>query len=123
MTENSSSNPVGPLMRSPLEAERDRAMKLGIAFNGTQFTYRDFKYDRLRDAMAYADLDSQRAGHLPDPSLPEEWLEQPLPGVEDMALMQQHGISLERFRYRYRGYLYDRLADALSYAGRHGVTG
>lgn len=123
MTETTSCNPVGPVARSSLEADRGRAMQLGISFNGAQFTFRDFKYDRLRDAMAYAELDSQRAGNLPAASLPEAWLGWPFPGVEDEALMKLHGIRLEGCRYRYRGYLYDRLADALSYACRQGVAG
>ena len=97
-------------------------MQLGIAFNGVQFTYRDFKYDRLRDALAYAELDSLRPGHHPAASRQEDWIERPIASIEDQALMEQHGISLEGCRYRYQGYLYDRLADALSFACRQGTT-
>lgn len=123
MTDAVSLSADRPATSSTVDAYRDRAMQLGVSFNGAQFTFRDFKYDRLRDAVAYAELDRQRGEHFPAASAPETWLERPLPGVEDLALMQQHRISLEGSRYRYRGYLYDRLADALSYACRQGVAG
>lgn len=35
-------------------ADQEHAMRLGIAFNGTQFVYRDFTYDRLADALNYS---------------------------------------------------------------------
>ena len=122
MTDTTSCNTAGSAARSPIEADRDHAMQLGISFNGAQFTFRDFKYDRLRDALAYAELDRLQAGQHAAASLQEDWLERPLPGIEDQALMKQHGISLEGCRYRYKEYLYDRLADALSYAGRQGAA-
>jgi len=91
-------------------------MQLGISFNGTQFVYRDFKYDKLTDAVAYAELDRSRTGAHLTASPPEAWLERPVPSASDDQLMKQYGISLDGGRYRYRDYRYDRLGDAMNYA-------
>jgi hypothetical protein len=98
------------------EADQDRAMRLGIAFNGTQFVYRDFKYDRLADAFSYAELDIQREGRQPVATTSADWLPRPIPNSVDQALMKQYGIIFEDWRYKFRGYRYDRLADAVNYA-------
>ena len=91
-------------------------MGLGISFNGSQFVYRDFKYDRLADAIAYAEVDVEREGKAPAATTAADWLAPPLPGLADQAEMQEHGIVFENRRYKYLDYRYDRLADALNYA-------
>ncbi len=98
------------------ESERNRAMQLGISFNGNQFIYRDFRYDQLPDAIKYAESDIKRQGKPATPTHPEDWLPRPLPSSEDQALMKQYGIVFEAWRYRYQDYRYDRLADAVKYA-------
>ena len=49
--ENASGCPISEISAD----EKTHAMRLGIAFNGTQFIYLDFKYDRLTDAISYAE--------------------------------------------------------------------
>lgn len=100
-------------------AEKERAMQLGVSFNGVQFVFREFKYDKLADALAYAELDAAR-GDCAVPSRPEEWLERPVPGQADQEIMAQFGIGFEGWRYRFGEYRYDRLADALNYARSQG---
>ena len=96
--------------------DQTNAMRLGIAFNGTQFVYRDFKYDRLEDAVAYAELDIERSHPPPVPTAGGDWLARPVPGTADEALMKQLGIVLEGWRYKFQDYRYDRLVDAVNYA-------
>ncbi len=98
------------------EADQDRAMRLGIAFNGTQFVYRDFKYDRLADAFSYAEFDIHREGRQPVATTSADWLPRPIPNSAEQALMKQYGITFEDWRYKFRDYRYDRLADAVNYA-------
>lgn len=101
------------------KADQERAMRMGISFNGTQFVFRDFKYDRLSDAFSYAELDIQREGRQPVATSSANWLTRPTPNNTDRALMQQFGITFEDWRYKFRDYRYDRLADALNYARDH----
>lgn len=100
------------------EVEQNQAMQLGIAFNGVQFVYRDYKYDKLADAMAYAELDSARNGRQPVASA-TDWLARPVPSAAEQALMQLLGVHFEDWRYTFQGYHYDRRVDALRYAKRH----
>ena len=98
------------------DSEKQHAQDLGISFNGTQFAYREFKYDKLPDAITYAELDAHRQGQQKDVSPTPEWLDQTAPSASDQELMRQYGITSEGWRYRYREYRYDRLADAINYA-------
>ncbi|MBK7900402.1 MAG: hypothetical protein KA603_10705 [Azonexus sp.] len=98
------------------EAQQAQAMHLGIAFDGHQFVYHDFKYDRLPDAVAYAELEAARGeGQAPVTNL-EAWHDRPVPSAAERVIMQPLGIRFEGWRYRYHIYRYDRLADALNYA-------
>mgnify|MGYP003595648695 CR=1 FL=1 len=97
-------------------AQQREAMQLGIAFNGFQFVYRDYKYDRLPDAVAYAKLEATRGEGQAAVTNPAAWLDRPVPSAADLEVMQRHGIRFENWRYRFQDYRYDRLADALNYA-------
>lgn len=113
--ENASACPIADI---PTD-ERTHAMRLGIAFNGTQFIYLDFKYDRLTDAISYAEQENARTLNPPVASTPKDWLERPVPSVADLVLMNENGIVFDGWRYRFREYRYDRLADALNYSLQH----
>lgn len=93
------------------------AAALGISSSGRQYHYREFRYDRLADALAYAKLDRARPGYsAPSVEVPCEQL--PGPTAEDDVHMAAHGIRYERGRYLYGPYRYDLLACALDYARR-----
>lgn len=119
MTESTPAVPAASLVSDVSPADQQRAMGLGISFNGTQFVYRDFKYDRLPDAFAYAELDIEREGKAAAATTAADWLARPLPGVADQTQMQELGIIFENWRYKYLDYRYDRLADAVNYAREH----
>lgn len=96
-------------------ADQSNAMRLGISFNGIQFVYRDFKYDRLSDAVSYAELDVQRMHQILF-TVPSEWQPRRVPSMTEQALMTQYGIVFERSCYKYKDYRYDSLVDAINYA-------
>lgn len=98
------------------QVEMNRAMSLGISFNGTQFVCQEFKYDKLADAIAYSELITARDGVQPSVSHAADWLERNVPNEDDQVLMAKYGISFEDWRYKYQDYRYDRLADAVNYA-------
>ena len=58
-TESSEQKPtqaVSPLNQSDTEME-----KYGITYDGTKYTYKTYRYDKLSDAIAYAKLETQRS--------------------------------------------------------------
>lgn len=100
----------------PTSEEKEQALALDVTFNGTQFRYRDFRYDKLADAVAFARLDGLRDGYRSAFRVGPEWLPRPAPSHSEIALMGRHAISFDGRHYRYMNHRYDRLADALSYA-------
>lgn len=107
-----------PISDIPAE-EKAYAMQLGIAFNGMQFVYLDFKYDRLSDAISYAEQEAVRTLKPPVASTPRDWLDRPVPSATDQALMKANGIAFDGRRYKFQEYRYDRLADAVNYSLQH----
>ena len=98
------------------EAQQAQAMHLGIAFDGHQLVYHDFKYDRLPDAVAYAELEVARGDGQAPVTNPEAWRDRPFPSAVDLAVMEPLGIRFEGWSYRYGDYRYERLADAVNCA-------
>ena len=88
-----------------------------ITYDGRQYRYGSYRYDRREDALAYARIARAR-GEVPASSGASP-LEYQSPGPADTALMAELGIKLdERGGYRFGIYRYDRLADALNSAKR-----
>lgn len=100
----------------PTSDEKEQALALDVTYNGTQFRYRDFRYDKLADAVAYARRDGLRAGYRSAFRVAPVWLPRPAPSHSEISLMDRHAISFDGRHYRYMNHRYDRLADALSYA-------
>jgi hypothetical protein len=44
----------------PVAAERSQMQAFGVSFEAGRFVYKSFRYDRLKDALAYARLDRAR---------------------------------------------------------------
>lgn len=107
-----------PVSVSP-EAQQAHAMDLGISFDGARFVYREFRYDRLPDAIAYAEQDILLGGRQPATDL-ARWLPRAVPDAAEQELMRRYGIVFEEWRYKYLDYRYDRLADAVNYASNKG---
>lgn len=91
--------------------------ELGIWFDGRDYHYQQYRYDRLQDAIAYAKLDRSRPEFHEEP-LPRSWKEWHGPTPEEAARMTSFGIVYEHGFYYYGAYRYDFLADAVNYASR-----
>jgi len=92
---------------------------LGIWFDGRAYHYRQYRYDRLQDAITYATVDRGRPGFHEEP-LPLHWEEWQAPTFAEAAQMTRFGIVYEHGHFRYGAYQYEVLADALDYA-RHAL--
>jgi hypothetical protein len=97
--------------------ERERLMaEFSIAYDGRQYQYRGYRYDYLADAVNYAILQPSTASgsDAPGPMAPAQAVE--APDESQRRLMAELAITFEDGVYHLRGYRYDRLADAVSYA-------
>lgn len=102
--------------RSNLDGQEQQMSMMGVRFDGRQYRYRTYRYDRLSDALNYARLQPAPA---PDGQEEEAFHDIPreaLPDESQNHLMAQLGITRQDGRYCYREYRYDRWADAVAYA-------
>ena len=98
---------------------RERLMLVyAITFDGRQYVYDRYRYDRLADALNYARL------QYPHP-LPRDPIEGPPPRIGEpietpnelqRALMSELGITFQAGVYHLGQYRYDHLSDAVEYA-------
>jgi len=88
----------------------------GIYYDGRFYRYSGYRYDRLGDAVAYAELMQSRQSTQvgPDPFTPDDALRPP--SASDRELMAAWSISFDAGVYAYRDFHYDHLADAVNYA-------
>ena len=87
-----------------------------VRFNGRHYAYGNHRYDRLSDAVAYAQLVRER--RLPgesDAAGSQDRSIEP-PSAEERQLMALHAISFRAGVYEFAGYRYEHLKDALNYA-------
>lgn len=95
-----------------MRTDKAEAMALGISFDGRQYHYQDYRYDRLSDAMSYAR--AHPTALLPSGDL--DWLTPPSPNDEDLALMRILSIIYDGRFFCFQSYRYEKLADAVNYA-------
>jgi hypothetical protein len=95
----------------PSPAADELMAKLNIVFDGRSFHYGAYRYHRLADAVNYAELDHRRLS-------PDEHAVRPIgePTAAEQELMRAHAITFENGVFRWHGYQYDRLSDALAYS-------
>ena len=87
-----------------------------VHYDGCTYEYNGYRYDRLDDALAYARLMRSRP-RQDDPRGP--YHQRRDLGAESETNQQRMtalGIELKDGRFWYRGYRYDRLAEAVDYA-------
>jgi len=97
--------------------ERARLMsELSIHHDGRHYIFAIFRYERLADAVGYAQLMRSRSQPQQEPyqSGYDKVIEPP-DGL-DRKLMKRLHISFSAGVYEFRGYRYDRLVDAVNYA-------
>ena len=101
----------------PAQPELERQMaELRIGYDGLRYEYNGYRYDRLADAQAYARLMRSTAGEN-EPAGPNVARAFRAPPTDaQKALMTTLAIRCEGGAYRYEGFRYERLSDAVDYA-------
>jgi hypothetical protein len=98
------------------EIEKRQMAELGVAFDGRQYCYREYRYEVLADALNYARLERSRPGYQVPLVVQPAWRGFDEPSAEQRRQMAELGVSFDGRHFRYAEYRYDHLADALNYA-------
>ena len=87
-----------------------------IHYNGLQFEYHGYRYDKLADAQAYARL-MRSSASVDDPQGPfTACAPRAAPDDAQRSVMASLAIGFEAGTYQYEGFRYARLSDAVDYA-------
>jgi hypothetical protein len=100
----------------PSKADMARMSEVHVRFDGHCYRYGQYCYDKLADALAYAKLDQSRPGHQTMGDGAPVWTPPLTLTMEQRSLMDSLGVEYDGRQYRFKGYHYDRLADAIAYA-------
>jgi hypothetical protein len=92
--------------------------EFSIAHQGRYYHYDGYRYERLADAVAYAQLVRARQTQQTDQSSLVKFAAAQSPNASDRQLMLELSISFENGTFVFEGYRYERLIDAANYA-RH----
>ncbi len=119
VTQNSATPLNGPWQT---DWSREQQMtELRIAHEGSHYYYNGYRYERLPDAIAYAELMKSRPMQI-DAGGPHrqrgDKASMVSPNEADVVLMGRLGITFHEGIYYFGAFRYDRLADAIDYANR-----
>ena len=106
------------LMPSGQSARERHMARFHIGFDGLRYHRHGYRYDRLEDAVAYAQLTDSRSGRHDTVGSFTQGKTFGSPTDADEALMASLGIRFEHGAYRFESYRYDELSDAVNYAKR-----
>jgi hypothetical protein len=98
---------------------RERLMlAYAITFDGRQYAYDRYRYDRLADAVNYARLQHPHPLSSDPTKRPPPRIGEPIetPSELQRELMSELGITLQAGVYHLGEYRYDHLSDAVEYA-------
>lgn len=87
-----------------------------IWFNGRNYLYRGYAYEKFIDAYNYAQLMLVHPSVALPSSETELYDRVHAPSAEDLRLMQEFGVEFVAGRYYYGSYRYDLLVDACAFA-------
>jgi hypothetical protein len=97
-----------------LDAERVRLMaEYSITFNGRHYQYGRYRYRLLTGAVTHAQRERARISGADVAPLPVA----PAPNHAEYRQMTARGVTYEDGFYRLGDFRYERLAEALEYAG------
>ena len=102
--------------RAPSAAFERQMGDLRIGYNGVHYAYNGYRYDRLADAVAYSQLMRSRpmqedaGGRFSSVSASAP------PTDAQRSVMDSLAIDFRDGAYRFKGYRYDGLMDAVNYA-------
>lgn len=101
------------------ESDESLAARFEISFDGKRYAFRQHHYDRFGDALRFAASERTKADFLRDKAFRPRWLPAFRPSADEECVMKQHGITFAEGHYRYGGYRYGRLCDAVTFAADH----
>ena len=104
---------------SPAQSDRERQMaEFCVGRDGHRYHFNGYRYDKWEDAVAYARLMRDRPEqHDAGGSFAPGKRSAPTTDAEQ-ALMTSLGIRFDAGAYRFEGFRYDALSDAVNYATR-----
>ena len=97
------------------ELERQMA-EFGIGYDGLHYEYKGYQYGRLADAIAYASLMRSRPTQESAGGTFMKRKAFAAPTDVDRTLMASLAIDFKDGAYRFEGFRYDGLSDAVNYA-------
>ena len=100
---------------SALDSERQMT-EFSIVRAGRYYYYEGYRYERLDDAIAFAQVVRLRPAHRPSAPLFAPTEPNELPSASDRGLMTELAITFVNGRFVFAGFQYDRLIDAVNYA-------
>jgi hypothetical protein len=101
------------------QSERERHMaQFHIGYDGLRYHRKGYRYDRLEDAVAYANLTGSRLGRDDTVGAFTQGKTFAWPTDAEEALMVSLGIRFDHGAYRFESFRYDELSDAVNYAKR-----
>ena len=102
---------------SSAQPEHERQMaEFGIGYDGRQYGYNGYRYGQLADAVAYASLMRSRPTQKDAGGSFIQARAFAAPTDAQRALMASLSIDFHDGAYRFEGYRYDGLSDAVNYA-------
>ena len=87
-----------------------------VTFDGRYYHFRQYRYERLDDALRYAAAQQCKPGYRPDPAFVPQWLPAWAPDMAQRATMRELAIGFDAGRFCVGSYRYDRLDDAIAFA-------
>ena len=111
---------------SPPSSQVERPMLrvgVGAESEGTDFGDKDYRYEQLADAVAYALLRGATPVEEEDVARPPHRDSIVAPNDADWALMTSLGVQFDGRAFRFAGSRYNRLQDAVNSARRVQATG
>lgn len=99
-----------------LPTHAQSAAALGVSFDGIYYHFRQYRYERLDDAMRYARAQYSRPGYQPDSSFVPQWLPAWEPDATQREAMRVLDIGFDNGRFNVGPYRYENLADAIAFA-------
>lgn len=104
-----------PEIQLPSTQDGELMAKHAISYDGKRYLLGPYRYDRLADAVNYAQLMAAKGVAMPAVGNTMPFVTAALT-QSDRDVMLTLGITLENGVYRLSDYRYDRLADAVHYA-------
>lgn len=94
----------------------ETAAALEVTYDGRHYHFRQYRYDRLEDALRYATAQRDTPGFRADSAFQPRWLPAWLPSEAERARMAELGIGFAGGRFSVGDYHYDKLDDAVAFA-------